>query len=83
MTNWSKDRPKRPDRDPMLKDLRELLRRDNRSTYAKANVSGLAPATIKKIESGDTRTPQSVTIQMMYRMLGYDIRAVPRLRKGR
>jgi hypothetical protein len=73
---WSADRPKRPDHDPMLGDLRELLARDGRSFYAKANVSGLAPSTIKKIVDGTTRRPQGVTVQMAYAMLGYSVRAV-------
>ena len=73
---WSKDRPVRPDHDPMLGNLRSLLAADQRSYFAKANVSGLAPGTLKRIVDGTTRRPQGVTIQMAYAMLGYEIVAV-------
>ena len=75
-TRWSADRPVKPDVDPMLGDLREALRKDNRSTFAKANVSGLSPSTIKNILEGRTRMPQGLTYQMAYRMLGYQLRPV-------
>ena len=75
---WSPDRPKRPDYDPMLPDLRAALLRDNRSTFAKANVSGLAPSTIQKIERSITRHPQGTTLQMAWRMLGYDLKPIKR-----
>lgn len=70
---WSADRPRRPDHDPMLSDLRSLLLADRRSLYAQANVSGLSPNTIKNITKGVTRQPQGVTIQMAYKMLGYKL----------
>lgn len=73
---WSKDRPVRPDVDPMLSRLRQMLAKDERSFYAKANSSGLAPATIRNIQNGVTRRPQGVTIQMAYKMLGYELRPV-------
>lgn len=74
---WSKDRPQKPDVDPMLSDLREALNSDKRSMFAKANVSGLAPATIKRIQEGITRRPQGVTYFMAYKMLGYRLTPVP------
>jgi len=74
---WSKDRPRKPDIDPMLEDLLPLLKTDGRSTYAKANVSGLSPSTLKNWEMGRVRRPQSVSIQMAYRMLGYELKPVP------
>lgn len=49
---WSKDRPQKPNRDPMLDDLVELLVADKRSTFAKANVSDLSPSTLKNWENG-------------------------------
>lgn len=70
---WSPDRPKRPDHDPLLADLREALAADQRSTWAKANVSGLAPATLANIQKGVTRRPTGITIQMAYAMLGYEL----------
>ena len=73
---WSKDRPVRPDVDPLLAKLRVSLVMDKRTYYAKANTSGLAPATIRNIEDGTTRRPQGVTIQMAYRMLGYELKPV-------
>jgi hypothetical protein len=73
---WSKDRPTRPDTDPMLSSLRLRLSKDDRSFYAQANSCGLAPSTLQNIVNGKTRRPQGVTIQMAYRMLGYEIKAV-------
>lgn len=73
---WSKDRPQKPVRDPMLDDLVELLRADNRSTFAKANVSGLSPSTLKNWENGKVRRPQGVSMQMAYKMLGYELKPV-------
>jgi hypothetical protein len=73
---WSKDRPVKPDIDPLLTKLRTELAMDRRSFYAKANTSGLAPATIKNIQDGTTRRPMGVTIQMAYRMLGYELKPV-------
>jgi DNA-binding transcriptional regulator YiaG len=74
---WSKSRPQKPDRDPMLNDIVELLRADKRSTYAKANVSGLSEATLRNWENGKVSRPQGVSIQMEYRMLGYELKPVP------
>lgn len=71
--SWSPDRPVKPDVDPMLTGLRSELRGNNSSTYAKANMSGLSPTTIKRIEKGITKRPQSVTVQMLYHMLGYEL----------
>lgn len=71
--NWDKKRPKKPTSDPMLIDLRRALSRDNRSVHAKANVSGLSSATIRNILDGTTRYPQSLTLQMAWSMLGYDM----------
>lgn len=72
---WSKDRPARPDRDPILEDLVGHLRRDKRSYFAKANVSGVSITAIKNIEEGTTRRPQGVTLWMIYKGLGYPFRA--------
>ena len=75
--NWSKDRPQKPNRDPMLDDLVELLAADKRSTFAKANVSGLSPSTLNNWQNGKVRRPQGVSIQMAYRMLGYELKPQP------
>lgn len=76
-TAWSKDRPQRPDRDPMLDDLLPLLASDKRSNFAKANVSGLSPSTLRNWENGKVRRPAGVSLQMAYRMLGYELKPVP------
>lgn len=75
---WSKDRPVKPDRDPLLADLVPLLERDKRSYFAKANVSGLSPSTLKNWETGKVRRPQAVSLQMAYKMLGYELKPVRR-----
>jgi len=74
--HWSKDRPQRPDRDPMLDDVLALLAADKRSNFAKANVSGLSPSTLKNWETGKTQRPAGVSLQMAYKMLGYRLRPV-------
>ena len=73
---WSHNRPQRPNHDPMLDDILPLLRADRRSTWAKANVSGLSPSTLNNWESGKVRHPQSSSVQMAYRMLGYRLKPV-------
>ena len=60
----------------MLGPLVDRLRADKRSNFAKANVSGLSPSTLKNWENGKVRRPQSVSVQMAYRMLGYELRPV-------
>ncbi len=80
--HWSKDRPQKPEVDPLLDDLVEAMTKDKRSTFAKANVSGLSPATLKNWERRKVRHPQSVSVQMAYRMLGYELRPVKMRKKG-
>lgn len=75
--NWSKDRPQKPELDPLLEDLLPLLRADRRSTFAKANVSGLSPSTLKNWQNNKVRRPQSVSLQMAFRMLCYELQPVP------
>jgi len=75
---WSPNRPTKPAVDPLLTPLRSVARGDNRSYYAKANVSGLSPSTIRNIMNGKTRRPQALTLQMMWGMLGYELKAVPK-----
>jgi hypothetical protein len=60
----------------MLLELRQLLMTDRRTFHAMADVSGLAPSTLRNIVDGKTRRPLGTTIQMAYAMLGYKIRAV-------
>jgi hypothetical protein len=67
---WSRNRPVRPDVDPLLKQIRFLIAKDPRSTWAKANVSGLSPTTINSWLKGKTRHPQAASLQMAARMLG-------------
>jgi hypothetical protein len=77
---WSKNRPVRPDVDPMLGDLRGLLANDEQSYHTMADRSGLAPSTLMNIVTGKTRRPLGTTIQMAYAMLGYEL--VPQKRKA-
>ena len=73
---WSKDRPQKPTRDPMLKQLLPLLNADKRSNFAKANVSGLSPATLRKWQNGEVNRPQGISLQMAFKMLGYELKPV-------
>lgn len=73
---WSDGRPTKPESDPIIPSLGELLRSDNRSNYAKANVSGLAPSTLSNIVKNRTRRPQHLTVAMIYQMYGYELRPV-------
>ena len=75
---WSSNRPTKPAVDPLLDPLRNAARGDNRSYYAKANVSGLSPSTIRNLMNGKTKRPQAITLQMMWGMLGYELKAVPK-----
>lgn len=80
---WSKNRPNRPDEDPMLPDLLQLLAQDNRSVFAMADASGLSTSTIRNWKNAKVRRPQSVSVQMAYAMLGYELRPVSiRARSG-
>lgn len=69
-------RPVKPDRDPLLAELMVTMAKDPRTRNAKANVSGLSNATLKNWETGKTRRPQALSLQMAYRMLGYELRPV-------
>jgi len=75
---WSPDRPVRPERDPLLEEIVELLARDNRSRWTKTNVSGLSPTTLRNWECGRVRHPQAASIQLAARMLGCELRIVRR-----
>lgn len=76
VTSWPKDRPSKPDIDPLYSEIVRLIRDDNRSRYAKACVSGLSPSTLKNWEDGKVRRPQGVSLQMAAQMLGYNIELV-------
>lgn len=67
------DKPQKPDRDPLLDDILLKLERDPRSTYAKSQVSGLSTATLNNWKHHRVRRPQSVSLQMAYAMLGYEL----------
>lgn len=75
---WSKFRPTRPEEDPMLPDLLQLLAQDKRSVFAMADSSGLSTSTIRNWKNYKVRRPQSVSVQMAYAMLGYELRPVKR-----
>lgn len=82
---WSTNRPERPEDDPMLPDLLTLLEQDNRSVFAKADASGLSTSTIRNWMKKKVRRPQSVSVQMAYAMLGYELRPMrisDRTKKG-
>ncbi len=76
--SWSKDRPTRPDRDPLLDDIVKRLNNDKRSNWALANVSGLAQATLTNWQNGKVRRPMGTSLQMAYNALGYELRPVKR-----
>lgn len=78
---WDRDRPVKPDVDPLYLEVTNLMKMDSRSTYAKANVSGLSTATINNWCKFKVRRPQSVSLQMAAKMLGYEITLVPREEK--
>jgi len=69
-TVWNKNRPTKPIVDPLYKQIVKFLLQDNRSTYAKANVSGLSQSTLNNWIKGKVRRPQSVSLQMAADMLG-------------
>lgn len=75
--NRNLTRPRKPDVDPLLGRMVDLLRADPRSRHAKAYVSGLSPVTLKNWETGRVRRPQAVSLQMAARMLGYKLDFVP------
>ena len=70
MKDWDKDRPVKPDRDPLLEEIVERINADRRSKWALANVSGLSPATLKNWQEGKVHRPQAVSLQMAARALG-------------
>lgn len=72
-TVWSASRPVKPEADPEVVKLSDLLNSDRRSTFALANVSGLSAQTIRKLRAKQTRVPQHLTISMIYQALGYGI----------
>ena len=74
--SWSKDRPKKPDVDPIYLELANALIRDSRSVYAKANISGLSPATINNWQQMKVRRPQGASMQMCAKALGFRIALV-------
>jgi len=76
--NWSANRPRRPDVDPLYLEIVDLIEKDPRSTFAKANVSGLSPATINNWTMRRVRHPQASSLQLAARMLGYDIGLIAR-----
>lgn len=67
---WSPDRPQKPEQDDLYTQIRTAMKLDNRSTWAKANVSGLSTSTIRNWENGKVKYPQAVSLQMAARMLG-------------
>lgn len=72
-TLWSPDRPQKPSTDPLYEQIKDLLAGDTRSTWAKANVSGLSTTTLTNWQRGKVKRPQGVSLQMAARMLGYEI----------
>lgn len=72
--HWSPRRPERPEVDPLYVQLLRLLERDQRSVWAKADVSGLSTSTIRNWQKGKVKRPSGVSLQMAARMLGKRIR---------
>lgn len=73
---WSKNRPRKPEVDPLYKKVVGLMERDKRSLYAKANVSGLSTSCLRSWQMGKVKRPQSVSLQMAAKMLGYELTLV-------
>lgn len=71
--SWSAGRPHKPTEDALYLEVRKRLKYDNRSTWAKADVSGLSTSTIRNWENGKVRYPQAASLQMAAHMLGYEI----------
>lgn len=67
---WSRNRPARPEVDPLYLEVLRLLERDKRSVWAKANASGLSTTTIYNWQKHRTKRPSGVSLQMAARMLG-------------
>lgn len=77
MKPFDKNRPQKPNSDPLLAELKLYLALDKRSTWAKANVSGLSPATLNNWQKGKVHRPQAVSMQMAARMLGLELTLTP------
>jgi hypothetical protein len=75
-TSTETHRPRKPDVDPLLTEMVDLLDRDPRSRHAKAAVSGLSSATLKNWAEGRVRRPQAVSLQLAAQMLGYRLSLV-------
>ena len=78
--SFSRNRPKRPAVDPLYVQIVKLMQGDGRSTFAKANVSGLSTTTIRNWQSRVVKCPQGVSLQMAARMLGYEVKLVEKKR---
>lgn len=67
---WSPQRPERPEVDPIYLEVLQLLERDQRSVWTKANESGLSTTTIYNWQRHKTKRPSGVSLQMAARLLG-------------
>lgn len=67
---WSASRPVRPEVDDIYLQIRQYLLRDTRSTWEKANMSGLSTTTIRNWETNKVKHPQGTSLQMAARLLG-------------
>lgn len=70
---WSPSRPERPDVDPIHVQIMQLMERDKRSVWLKADASGLSTTTIYNWQRGKTKRPSGVSLQMAAAMLGKKI----------
>lgn len=71
---WSASRPDKSKlEDNLAGQLFTELRKDQRSQWAMADKSGLSPGTIARYAHGDVRRPQSLSLQMLARSLGFKI----------
>lgn len=71
---WSPSRPERPEVDPLYLEVRQLLERDKRSVWAKANASGVSTTTIYNWQRHKTKRPSGVCLQMVAAAMGKRIR---------
>lgn len=67
---WSPGRPERPDEDPIHVEIMNLLEKDKRSVWEKANESGLSTTTLYNWQKRKTKRPTGVSLQMAAEMLG-------------
>lgn len=77
---WSKNRPKKPDIDPLLVQIQSALGGDKRSKFKLADASGLSTSTFYNWEKNKVKHPKGMSLQMAGAMLGLELKFVPKKR---